>query len=256
VKAQAAVLHWEDSMPGTGYFDSINNVYLTKGTETWSSYATWTAFTDWAGTASSTLQFTTQVYDLGRVDWVNTVLDLETTLPASTNITYGLSLDSAGAIASASTYAVTPGQNPVSALYGRYFQFEINLAQSSAADVAPAIVSITPDLRTQLSTVTQADIVTSTLTGSVGLRNLTFNINTGKITNILTQAHAQSLGDSAQDSEVPMVLVDKSSTPVVLNIYDADSYGKRRRIDCRLDVQAQYLPLLSADEVTGSIREI
>lgn len=241
-------------MPGTGYFDSDSNAYLTKGTQTWSSYATWTAFTQWSGTASSTLQFTTTVYDLGRVDWVNTVLEINASLPASVNISYGNSLDSAGAIVSATTYAVTPNQNPVSALYGRYFQFEINLSQDSAGDTPPIIFSITPELRTQLNTVTQADINTSTLTGTVGLRNLTFNINTGKITNILTQAHTQSLGDSAQDSEVPMVLVDKSSTPVVLNIYDADSYGKRRRIDCRLDVQAQYLPLISSDP-NGNIRE-
>jgi len=241
-------------MPGTGYFDSVNNVYVTKGTETWSSYATWTAFTDWAGTPSSTLQFTTQVYDLGYVDYVNTILSISASLPASTNIYYGNTLDSAGNIASSTTYTVTPGQNPVSALYGRYFQFEINLAQSSASDIAPTISSITPEFSTTLKTITQADINTSTLTGSVGQRNLTFNVNTGRITNILTQAHIQNLGDSAQDSGVPIVLVDKSSTPVVLNIFDADSYGKRRRIDCRLDVQAQFLPLLVADG-NGNIRE-
>jgi hypothetical protein len=163
-------------------------------------------------------------------------------------------VDSAGAIVGATTYAVTPGQNPVNALYGRYFQFEINLAQSSASDIAPAISNINPSFSTTLRTITQANIDTSTLTGSVGQRNLTFNVNTGRITNILTQAHIQSLGDSAQDSEVPIVLVDKSSTPVVLNIFDADSYGKRRRIDCRLDVQAQFLPLLVADG-NGNIRE-
>ena len=242
-------------MPGTGYFDSDSNAYLTKGTETWSSYATWTAFTDWAGTASSTLQFTTEIYDLGRIDWVNCVLEIDATLPASINISYGSSLDSAGSIVSATTYAVTPNQNSVNALYGQYFKFEINLSQDSANDVAPAIFSIEPKLKTEIKTVTQANIDTSTLTGSVGQRNLTFNVPTGKVINILTQAHTQSLGDSAQDSEVPMVLVDKSSTPVVLNIYDADSYGKRRRIDCRLDVQAQCLPELFSD-LEGNIREI
>jgi hypothetical protein len=251
---QKVVLHWEHSMPGTGYFDSDSNAYLTKGTQTWSSYATWTAFTEWAGTASSTLQFTTTVYDLGRVDWVNTLLEINASLPANVNISYGNSLDSAGAIVSATTYAVIPNQNPVSALYGRYFQFEINLSQDSAGDTPPIIFSITPELRTQLNTVTQADIVTSTLSGSVGQRNLTFNVNTGKIVNILTQAHIQNLGDSALDNEVPLILVNKSTTPVVLNIFDADSYGKRKRIDCRLDVQAQFLPLLVADS-NGNIRE-
>jgi len=242
-------------MPGTGYFDSVNNVYLTKGTETWSSYATWTAFSTWGGTPSSTLQFTTKIYDLGRIDWVNCVLEIDATLPASTNISYGSSLDSAGAIVGATTYAVTPNQNSVNALYGQYFKFEINLSQDSANDVAPAIFSIEPSLSTVIQTISQADINTSTLTGSVGLRNLTFNVRTGKIINILTQPHIQNLGDSAQDSEVPIVLVNKSSTPVVLNIFDADSYGKRKRIDCRLDVQAQCLSELYSDS-QGNIREI
>lgn len=241
-------------MPGTGYFDSENSVYLTKGTQTWASYATWAAFTSWQGTPSSTLQFTTEVFDLGYVAFVNTLLTVSATLPATTNISYGVALDSAGAIVSATVYTVSPGENPVDALFGRYFQFEINLAQSSAADETPAIFNIAPQFNDQLRTIAQADINTSTLTGTVGQRNLTFNVNVGKITNILTQAHIQNLGDSAQDSEVPMVLVDKSTTPVVLNIFDADSYGKRRRIDCRLDVQAQFLPLLVADN-NGNIRE-
>lgn len=242
-------------MPGTGYYDTNINAYLPNSTENWASYATWSAFTSWRGTPTSTLQFTTQIYDLSKTDWVNCVLEIDATLPASTNISYGNSLDSAGEIVSATTYAVTPNQSIVDALYGRYFKFEINISQDSANDQFPTIFSIEPKLKTEMKTVTQANINTSTLTGSVGQRNLTFNVPTGKVINILTQAHTQSLGDSAQDSEVPMVLVDKSSTPVVLNIYDADSYGKRRRIDCRLDVQAQCLPELFSD-LEGNIREI
>lgn len=242
-------------MPGTGYYDPEQNIYTATSSQTWSSYATWTAFTTWGGTPNSTLQFTTGIFDAGKVDWINCVITLVSSLPVSTNISYGSALDSAGAIVSATTYAVTPNQNPVSGLYGRFFQFEFNLAQDSAGEATPVIANIDIRLNSRTKTITQANIDTSTLTGSVGQRNLTFNVNTGKIVNILTQAHIQSLGDSSQDSEVPIVLVDKSSTPVVLNIFDADSYGKRRRIDCRLDVQAQYLPQLRSDD-QGNIQEI
>lgn len=242
-------------MPGTGYYDPIENIYTAKSTQTWASYATWTAFTSWAGTPTSTLQFTTGVFDSGKIDWTNYIVNVVASLPVNTTIYYGNTVDSAGSIVSASTYAVTPNQNPVSGLYGRYFQFEFNLSQDSANNDVPAIANIDVRLTNTSRTLTQANIDTSTLTGSVGQRNLTFNVSTGKIVNILTQAHIQSLGDSAQDSEVPIVLVDKSSTPVVLNIFDADSYGKRRRIDCRLDVQAQYLPLMKSD-VNGNIQEI
>jgi hypothetical protein len=242
-------------MSGTGYYDPIENIYTAKSTETWASYASWNAFTSWAGTPSSTLQFTTGVFDLGKIDWANYIVNAVTSLPFNLTVFYGNSVDSAGSIVSASSYAVTPNQATVSGLYGRYFQFEFNLSQDSAGDETPAISTIDIKLNTKTKTITQANIDTNTLTGSVGLRNLTFNVSTGKIVNIITQAHIQSLGDSAQDSEVPIILVDKSSTPVVLNIFDADSYGKRRRIDCRLDVQAQYLPLLQSD-VNGNIREI
>jgi hypothetical protein len=242
-------------MPGTGYYENAAQAYFTKGTETWASYATWTAFTSWKGTPNSTLQFTTGIYDLGKIDWVNCVLEIDATLPASTTIFYGTTVDSAGtSIQSATSYSVIPSQSTVNALYGRYFQFQINLSQDSANDAEPIIFSIEPTLKTELETITQADIVTSTLTGTVGQRNLAFNAPTGKIVNILTQAHIQNLGDSALDNEVPLVLVNKSTTPVVLNIFDADSYGKRKRIDCRLDVQAQYLPELSSD-ADGNIKE-
>jgi len=242
-------------MPGTGFFDSTTNTYRTKGTETWATYASWNAFTTWAGTANSSLTFTTQVQDTSTADFYNVITKVEASLPVTTVIRTGTAVDSAGAIVSPTTSTVTPSTNPVSAIYGRYFELDINLSQSSAADVEPIISSVDVQFNNRVESITRADIVTSTLPGSVGERDLVFDVNVGKIKTVITQAHKQNLGDSAQDSEVPIVLVDKTVSPVVLNIYDADSYGKRKRIDCRLDIQAQYLPLLASDDL-GNIREI
>ena len=141
-------------------------------------------------------------------------------------------------------------------IQARFFEFDITVTRDSATQADPEIFSIEVDLRNQLKTVTQSDIDTSTLGGSTGARQLTFNISTGKIVNLLVQPHSSSLNvDSSGDSVTPMVFIDKSSSPAVLNIFNIDTYGKRTRVDCVVDVQATTLPLLQTD-ATGSIVEV
>ena len=86
------------------------------------------------------------------------------------------------------------------------------------------------------------------IAGSTGARELSLGITTGTITNCIVQPHIKGFDDSGGDPVRPLVYIDKTSNPIVLNIFDADSYGKNRRIDCTVDIQVQYLPLCSSDE--------
>jgi hypothetical protein len=37
------------------------------------------------------------------------------------------------------------------------------------------------------------------------------------------------------DVAMPKILVDKSTTPITLNIFELDTFGKTKRIDCVFD---------------------
>jgi hypothetical protein len=50
----------------------------------------------------------------------------------------------------------------------------------------------------------------------------------------------------------PVIFVDKSTDPVTLNIYDIDSYGKRKAMDCTFDAMVQGLPSMKTAN-NGSI---
>ena len=241
-------------MPGTGYFDRTTKTYKSLPTETWASYTNWSTFTSWAGTPSDSVSFTTTIFDAGKIDWHNTLVDIEASLPADVTIYAGETLESAGQIDIATTTTVTPSTSPVSATYGRYFQFKITLNRDSALQNDPEITSIDVNFNSDTDTITQSDIDTSTLGGSVGARELTFNQPVGKLTNVLVQPHYTGLDDSAGESQSPVVYIDKSSTPTILNIFNTDTYGKRTRMDCVVDVQAQARPRLVSDEF-GSIEE-
>ena len=137
----------------------------------------------------------------------------------------------------------------------RFFEFDITVTRDSATQADPEIFSVEVDLRNTLKTITEPDLDTSTLTGAIGLRELTLT-NAGKIVSLICQPHADILNpDSSDESVTPIVDVDKTSTNPKLEIVDLDSYGKRRRVDCIVDVQATVLPLLQTD-ATGSIVEV
>tara|TARA_A100001201_G_scaffold41576_1_gene42597 strand:+ start:4011 stop:4766 length:756 start_codon:yes stop_codon:yes gene_type:complete len=249
-------------MASNGYFDSSTRSYKALPVETWagtedSAGYTWDNFTTWAGTASDTVTFTTGIFDGGKIDFFNPTVLVDSSIPADITIRHGNTKDSSGgAIDSPTTVNLTPSTATVAGIKARFFEFDITVTRDSATQADPEIFSIEVDLRNQLKTVTQSDLDTSTLGGSTGARELTFNISTGKITNLLVQTHSSTLNtDSAGDSVTPMVFIDKSSTPPILNIFNIDTYGKRTRVDCVVDVQATTLPLLQTD-ATGSIVEV
>lgn len=243
-------------MAGTGYFDPNSQSYKALPSETWSSYTQWSTFTSWAGTSSDAVTFNTGIFDGGKIDYFNPTVLVEASIPADIDINYGNTLDSSGgSIDSPTTVNITPNTNPIAGIQARYFQFDITITRDSATQADPEIFAINVNLSNQLKQVQQSDIDTSTLGGSVGARELSFNVSTGKIVNLLVQSHIQGMDDSAGEPTTPLILIDKSSSPAVLNIFDIDTYGKRKRIDCTVDVQATTLPLLQSD-ATGSIVEV
>lgn len=243
-------------MPGNGYYDPQARLYRSASTETWATYTQWDTFTSWAGTPGDSVTFNTGVFDAGSVDWWNYIVTIQASLPANITVNYGETLDSSGgSIDSPQSISVTPSQSSIAGAYGRYFQFDITVARDSASLDDPTISNILVDFNNQPLTVRKSDLDTSTLGGSVGARELTFDFSVGQITNLLIQPHITGLEDSAGESRTPMVLIDKSSTPAILNIFDIDTYGKRTRIDCTVDIQAQALAQLEST-ADGSTQEI
>ena len=244
-------------MASNGYFDQSSGTYKSLPTETWASYTNWSTFTSWAGTPSDTVTFSTEIFDGGKIDYFNPTVLVDASIPVDIKINHGNTVDSSGgAIDSPTTVNLTPGTATVAGIQARFFQFDITVTRDSATQADPEIFSIDVNLSNQLKQVQQSDIDTSTLAGSVGARQLSFNVQTGKIVNLLVQIHSSTLNtDSAGDSVTPMVFVDKTSSPAVLNIFDIDTYGKRTRVDCVVDVQATTLPLLQTD-VDGNLVEV
>jgi len=248
-------------MPGTGYFDRTLRIYRPLPSETWDSNNdsagyTWDDMITWEGTSSDSVTFNTELFDAGAVDWWNYIVTVNASLPVNITVNYGQTVDSSGgSIDSPQSISVTPSQSSIAGAYGRYFKFDITVSRDSATQAEPFIQSISVAFNRQPVTVIKSNLDTSTLGGSVGARELTFDFSVGQITNLLVQPHITGLDDSGGESIVPTVLIDKSVTPAVLNIFDLDTYGKRTRIDCVLDVQAQCLVQLQSDS-TGSTQEI
>ena len=248
-------------MASNGYFDNSTGSYKALPLETWATAGdsagyTWDNLTTWAGTASETVTFTTGIFDGGKIDFFNPTLLVSSSIPADITIRHGNTKDSSGgAIDSPTTVNLTPNTASVAGINARFFEFDITVTRDSATQADPEIFSVEVDLRNTLKTITEPDLDTSTLTGAIGLRELTLT-NAGKIVSLICQPHADILNpDSSDESVTPIVYVDKTSTNPKLEIVDLDSYGKRRRVDCIVDVQATVLPLLQTD-ATGSIVEV
>ena len=257
-------------MAGNGYFNTTEVRYEPKSIEVWDDYdgssagTDWDAFTSWNGTPDLPLTFTTGVFDYGLSATVNYLLDVEATFPVNITVYYGDTVDSAGgSIDSPTTINVSPSQS-LSAVKARYFQFEVSVDYPDSAGAAgdiPAISSINATLTQELVNRQLTGINSSDLTGSVGARQVTGLDGISGVLSIVTQPHYSAgfyvnadyvvSDDSAGETYteetfiVPVILVDKSTDPITLNIYDANN--SNTRTDCVFDAVVQGLPELSSD---------
>ena len=241
-------------MAGNGFYDPVDRIYRPKSSETWTSYATWDSWTNWDGTpdVSSLLEFTTRVFDAGDSNWTAVLVEYEAANPVTTQIAYGDSL-SGGAIVSPTTTTIYPNDSNVPLLNGRYFQITAYQDQDSPSLSFPLFQSIDVELKNASSTELESDgfsnKYTSTLTGSVVQRTVSI-ANIGKAINVFVQIQTTGI----TGTQMPVCYVDKSGTDPVLNIYDADAYGKRTRMDVTADIIVDYMPKLTSNEF-GNITE-
>lgn len=243
---------------GTGYYDINSGTYRTLGVNTWDDFDgsspgnDWDGLTTWFGESAQSLQFTSDVQDQGIRDVVTPVIDCVATAPVTTTVYYGDTMDSSGgAIDSPSSVTITPNQANVGTITGRFFQFQFDISKDSAGDFPEQLefssFAAGVDPSAEIQTISNLD--TSTLGGSVGARQLDLNTTqTVNIKSICVQPLIADLDDTAGATDVPVVFVDKQADPPVLNIFDIDAYGKRRRIDCTVDIMMYKLVSYETDE--------
>lgn len=240
-------------MAGNGYF--AEGKYQAKSTETWADLTNgWDTYTDsWNLTPSTPLRFDTAVVDAGRKDKFIPVTTVEKTGSMTTTVYYGDSLDSAGAIVSESSVSYSTAGDSVSAINARYFRFrfELDYEDSAAVELDLTFTSIDTDLNAEKVIEAFDSIDSSTLGGSLGARELAV-AKPITPTVITVQPHTPSslyVADTyvADDyvsgtGGIPQIYIDKSSDPVVLNIYNLDTFGKQTGMDCVFDAIVQGLP--------------
>lgn len=252
-------------MAGNGYF--AEGRYQPKSTETWASLTgNWSTYTSWEFTPSLPLTFTTNVIDFGREETVNYQTFLEISGVASTTIYSGTTVDSSGgSIDSPTSTTINVGDTPT-AITGRYFQFafSVDYDDSAGAETTPSISAIDTKLTVDTITVNKDSIDSSTLTGSTGIRQLSAPDVLSSVRTAVITAHAQEasyvadgyvVGDSsgeiyveAGSTIIPHVLLDKSTDPITLNIYDLNTFGPTK-VDCVFDATLTGLPGMTVDNI-------
>lgn len=256
-------------MAGNGYY--AEGLYQTKSTETWASLTgAWSSYTSWQYTPNTPLEFTTEIVDFGRVDYVNYDVVVGANYPHNTTIYYGDTVDSSGgSIDNVSTLVVGPDET-LASIKARYFQFKISVdyADSASTD-APIIRSIDSNLKQSTKTVSLNGLNTADFTGSAGERQLATIGELGTITGAVVTPHSSSAAyvatgyvvsdDSAGESYVeigdvtlPHIVIDKTTDPITLRVRDLNTYGKTK-IDCKFDAVLTGLPIITSD-ADGNIR--
>jgi len=262
-------------MPAGFYKEGLLQPYST---ETWADYGdsvgyTWDNFTSWNGTPDLPLTFDTGIVDGEKIDQFLPLTEVTTTGQVTqVTIYYGNTVDSTGgAIDSESSVTYTPGDS-VNAIKARYFRFSFSVGYLDSAGVSerPVISNIVTSLSNEKITATFDSIDSSTLGGSVGARELTVE-DPITVTSLTVTPHTpgQALyvsndyvasDDSAGEIYVeegitvkPIIYINKTTSPITLNIYNFDTYGKNAPIDCTFDAMVQGLPNAIVD-VTGNIR--
>ena len=235
-------------MAGNGYF--ANGIYQAKSTETWAGLTGgWDTYTSWNLTASLPLTFTTAIQDYGRIEKVLPLTQVAKQGQMTTTIEYG------------NTNGDTV--QPITARYFR-FTFSLNYLDSAGAEPAPFFGNITTDLNAEKQMATFDSIDSSTLPGSQGQRQLT--VSQPISPTVVTLTPHLPAADYVLDGYVasgyvsgtalsrPIIYLNKDSDPIVLNIFELDTYGKTKNIDCTFDAIVSGLPTALVD-ADGNIQK-
>ena len=283
---------------GNGYFNRGEGYYQAKTTVTWNTYlgdstgTDWDAWQFWDSNGISLgvpiepelpLTFTTDIIDNGSVQLVNPLITVDASHSATITIQHGNTIDSSGgAIDSPTSVTISPNTSSVEAIKARFFIVTVSVdndedsagvSDDENTFVMPFIKNINVQLSSDKITRTVNDLDSSTLSGSVGIRQLDAGSvsGIGSVEAIITQPHTVVSkyvaddyvveGDSGDgnyfllDTGVtPFIFIDKSTTPPTLNIFDANTFGARKNIDCTFDAIVTGMKQISTDS-TGSIRE-
>jgi hypothetical protein len=170
-------------MAKTGFYDDNQRIYLPKDTLTWtdlntSPYATWDNWTSWYQnlSASTTLEFTTDIIDFGRSAKVTPTVILRTGLDGETGtaMTFDSSNEDKPAItiegsnnsdmSSATSVTLTRTSSPTFSSVGakRYYRVTVNI--NSGTNAAPnGIIGIQVSLDTTEVTETIQEFNTATV---------------------------------------------------------------------------------------------
>lgn len=268
---------------GNGYY--AEGKYQAKSTETWADLTNgWDTYSDsWNLTPSLPLEFTTDVIDFQIKDTVNPLTTIDVNGVATTTIFSGDTVDSAGgAIDSPASVSYDVGDT-VSAIEARYFQFKVSVddIDSVGAEGPVYIGAITTNLSIDKITLNKSSLDSSTLSGSLGIRQLTSTGLSSVDTAVITPHNATASGAEYVDNDdsagalyveegdsagggyiepasapsliLPHIAIDKSTTPMTLYIRDLNTYGKTA-IDCTFDAVLTGLPTASVDD-EGNIVE-
>ena len=255
-------------MAGNGIF--AGGLYQPDSIETWdgdSAGYQWDDLTSWNQTPNLPLTYTTAVIDTGRIEQWLPLTTVNKQGQLSTTIYYGNTVDSSGgAIDSPTSVTYTAGDS-VSAIKARYFQFtfSVDYADSSGVEPTPTISSIQTDMNTEKEFASFDSIDSSTLGGSLGARQLVVDQPITPTT-VTIQPHLPGSDPYVATGYVdggyvtttatsrPVVYINKSSTPIVLNIYELDTFGKTKTIDCTFDAIIQGLPNATVDAAGNIVR--
>ncbi len=253
-------------MAGNGYF--AEGIYQPLSTETWASLTNgWDTYSSsWNLTPTLPLTFTTGITDYGRIEKVLPLTFVSKTGLMTTTITYGDTIDSSGGAIDSSTDVIINVGDTVTPIKARYFQFSFSLGyeDSAGAEATPSITNIQTDLNAEKVTASFDSIESSSLGGTTGARQLVLDQPISPTVAVI-QPHQDPPGYMATDyvtdgyiavgssSARPVAYLDKTTDPITVNIYELDTFGKTKNIDCTFDAIVVGLPTAKAD-VDGNIQ--
>ena len=252
-------------MAGNGYF--ANGIYQTKSTETWADLTNgWDTYSSWALSPSLPLTFTTAIQDYGRIEKVLPITQLAKQGQLTTTIEYGNTIDSSGGDIDSATSVVYNNGDTVQPITARYFQFtfSLNYLDSAGSEPTPFFGNIQSDLNAEKQMATFDSIESSTLPGSTGQRQLSLTQPISPT--VVTVTPHLPISDYVVDGYVadgyssgaslsrPIIYLNKASDPIVLNIFELDTYGKNKNIDCTFDAIVSGLPTALVD-ADGNIQK-
>lgn len=231
-----------------GYIDKAdNNRYIPLTTDEWGDLTTWADWTSYMNNPPAYLYLTLRPLDLGQVETVNVLSNIQARGPVHYYLYYNNTADFEDSPLNYSTLHIAPGDDNIPSITARYIWIKLAIEYDASIGF-PYFDSINYRVSNEETSLSFSNINSSTLSGDVTARTFSIGSNIGAVKNVQITSHGPTnpynvdlyVSKNQTSSKTFPDIISKTNSAITLAFVGIDGEPRESVFDIQLTVAPEW----------------